>query len=42
MMAMGGGTETVTSLAKTDHGDGLRLHIKVRDAVIYVLAEFVR
>ena len=24
MMAMGGGTETVTSLAKTDHGDGLR------------------
>ena len=26
---MGGGTETVTSLAKTDHGDGLRLHIKV-------------
>ena len=29
MMAMGGGTETVTSLAKTDHGDGLRLHIKV-------------
>ena len=29
MIAMGGGTETVTSLAKTDHGDGLRLHIKV-------------
>ena len=29
MMAIGGGTETVTSLAKTDHGDGLRLHIKV-------------